>query len=123
MDLYRYFHPHHNPRLRKTPLRLQELGELEQAALEMRNALKRAQVRTNNANCELLDPEEFDYPIQAIEFLVDALHAMTNQHPGDSTETMAELLEERRCAPGWENWSRLLAQRLRLTEPDTPQIA
>ena len=35
MDLYRYFHPHYNPRLRKVPLRLQELAELEQKQSEL----------------------------------------------------------------------------------------
>jgi hypothetical protein len=46
MDIYRYFHPHHNPRLRTTPIRLQELNELEEAARELRRAIERAGLRS-----------------------------------------------------------------------------
>ena len=122
VDLYRYFHPHHNPRLRSVPLRLQELGELEQAAKELKKAVKRAEIRSANAPAGPFRQEHFGEVIAALDFLVDSLSTLTNAHPGDSSKTMQDLLREREEAPGWENWSRLLRQRLELLrqydEPD-----
>ncbi len=158
MDLYRYFHPHHNPRLLRTPLRLQELGELEQAASELKKAIRRAAIRSENASKnstqdlftdpsdeELLLPtphersveqriRETESPriqlerlteiLEALEFVVDSLSGLSDQHPGDESATMRALLSERVDAPGWENWTRLLEQRLELLtqhEEQTPE--
>ena len=116
MDLYRYFHPHHNPRLRVTPMRLQELAELEQAAIELGKAIKRAHIRTGRAPIGDLCEEQFNHVLEAAQALVQGLSDLTTAHPGDDLTTMKQLLRERRDAPGWETWSRLLRQRLELMQ-------
>lgn len=112
MDLYRYFHPHHNPRLRNVPLRLQELAELQQAASEFRKALKRAEIRTDDSSCELIDAEHFSKMIEAVDYILDMVSKLTDKHPGDDLNQMKKMIEERKDAPGWENWTRLLGQRI-----------
>ncbi len=114
MELYRYFHPHHNPRLRSTQLRLQELSELEQAATELRNALKRAEVRAENAPVGGITGEHFSQIQVALDYVVESLNTLCQAHPGDEDRTLISMLEERKNAPGWENWSRLLSQRLEI---------
>jgi hypothetical protein len=112
MDLYRYFHPHHNPRLRNVPIRLQELGEIEQAAIELRNAVRRAEIRSEHAPAGNITNEPFGEVLVALDYLVDSLALINKAHPGDKIETLKEMLRERKDAPGWENWARLLQQRL-----------
>jgi len=114
MDLYRYFHPHHNPRLRSTPLRLQEIGELEQAAQELKKALKRAEIRSADAPSGPIKNEHFSQILVALEYVVESLETLSEAHQGDNETTMNDLLSERESAPGWENWCRLLKQRLEL---------
>jgi hypothetical protein len=113
MDLYRFFHPHHNPRLRSKPLRLQELSELELAARELHRALGRANLRISS----------FDTPVptdlmvassDAVELACELLHQMVELYPEDSEEEMRTLLEERKSAPGWEAWCNLLTERLEM---------
>ena len=115
MDLYRYFHPHHNPRLTKVPLRMQELGELEQAAIELKKAIERAEVRTAHAPVGGICKEHFSEMLVALDYLVESLSTLTKAHPGDDLDTMMHMLGERQNAPGWENWTRLLEQRLEIT--------
>ena len=128
MDLYRYFHPHHNPRLRKTPLRLQEVAELQQAAIELTRALKRAQIRMQRTSDSL--EEELDTSpnaplarlgtaIEAADVLVSELIEVTQQFDDDDLQTMRKLLNERQNAPGWETWTQLLSQRLSLEEANS----
>lgn len=112
MDLYRYFHPHHNPRLRIVPLRMQELGELEQAATELERALERAALRADNVPVGPISSEHFEQVLIAARYLVDSLKTLTRAHPGDTPEAMTKLLDERAEAPGWETWARLVRQRL-----------
>lgn len=112
MDLYRYFHPHHCPRLRSKPLRLQELGELEQAAAELRNALKRALIRAGAAPISEIRKEYISETLNTLNSVVDSLRVLCRDHPGDDDRTMWEMLQERKNAPGWESWSKLLEQRL-----------
>ena len=119
MDLYRYFHPHHNPRLRRTPLRLQELSELEQAVIELSKAVKRAEIRTAEAPVGGIREEHFEQVLVALDYLVESFGTLTKAHPGDDEEVMAELLKEREEAPGWENWARLLRQRLEMLKSAT----
>lgn len=114
MDLYRYFHPHHNPRLRNVPLRLQELGELEQAAVELKKAVKRAEVRTSISDAGPIKGEHFTQLLVALEYIVESLGTLAGAHPGDDADTMVQMLDERKDAPGWENWARLLKQRLEI---------
>ena len=116
MDLYRYFHPHHNPRLKHAALRLQELGELEQAAVELKLALERAELRTSLAPIGGIKCEHFSDLLVGMKYVVDSLHTLTTAHPGDAAETMHQLLKERENAPGWENWSRLLKERILMEE-------
>jgi hypothetical protein len=33
-------------------------------------------------------------------------------HPGDSSSDIEDLIKERQTIPGWENWSRLVRERL-----------
>lgn len=121
MDFYRYFHPHHNPRLRSVPLRLQELGELEQAAVELVRALERAELRAEaSADPELpnsIRKEHFSQVLEAARYVSETLSILTHAHPGDSPHEMQQLLRERETAPGWENWSKLVRQRLMLEGP------
>lgn len=114
MDLYRYFHPHHNPKLRGESLRHQELGELEQAAVELSKALERAELRQRKAPTADINTDIFSDLRAAIDFAVASLCSLTDAHPGDSENTMQQLLSERKNAPGWENWSRLLKERITL---------
>lgn len=114
MDLYRYFHPHHNPRLRNKPVRLQELRELEQSAIELHKALKRAEIRSAEAPIGGIQAEHFGEILRAMDYIVESLGTLCEAHPGDETEVMREMLHERSDAPGWENWARLLRQRLRI---------
>ena len=109
MDLYRYFHPHHNPRLRGVALRLQELIELRSGTVELRHALSSALRREPNS-----------VRLKRVKVLltevIDELNAATDEHPGDSYEALLQLMTERRKAPGWENWVSLLESSLELVE-------
>ena len=116
MDLYRYFHPHHNPRLKNTSIRLQELGELGQAAVELKRALERAQIRATNRPSGGIRQEHFEDMLTAMDYVVDTMTTLTKAHPGDDHDEMAQLLKERQSAPGWENWTRLLRQRLNILD-------
>ena len=122
MDLYRYFHPHHNPRLRSSSLRLQEICELRQAAEELRRALDRAEIRSETAPVEPIEKEHFTEINLAISYVVDSLEALEKAHPGDDIGELDNLLKERADAPGWETWSRLLRQRLAIQTVDTPEL-
>ncbi len=114
MDLYRYFHPHHNPRLRNAPLRAQELGELEIAALELERALSRAMVRTESSPVGGISAAHFEQLLVAANYLVESLSTLAKAHPGDSDETMEKILGERIDAPGWESWVQLVRERLKM---------
>lgn len=117
MDLYRYFHPHHNPRLNKVPLRLQELAELEQAAAELKKAIERAEIRAANTNSQIIRSEHFTEIAAALDYVVSALSMLSEAHPGDDLDTLAQMLHERKDTPGWETWSKLLSQKL-LSSPE-----
>ena len=118
MDLFRYFHPHYHPRLRRVPLRLQELGELELAAKELSRAVRRAQIRSENRfgqsaqiNSDI-SPEKLAEIVSSLDFASNRLSALINLHPGDSADDMESLIEERKSISGWENWSRIVKERL-----------
>ena len=115
MDIYRYFHPHHNPRLHHTPLRQQELSELEQAALELLKAIKRARARANRAPVSPILPQHFDDSMKALEYVVDSLEILCDAHSGDSALELNQLVQERSESAGWEVWSNLLREQLVLT--------
>ncbi len=114
MDIHRYFHPHHNPRLIHSPLRLQELNELEQAAVELKRALVRAQIRLANEPVGVVRDEHLSEIIVALDFAVESLQEIGKAFPEDELDTLLKMVEERRNAPGWEGWARLLQQRLEL---------
>ncbi len=116
MDLYRYFHPHFNPRLRHQPLRLIELGELAQAAAEIKNALSRAHLRSSNAPNSLGEESQFMELTGLLDIVIQRLQTIAESMPEDDLQTMKRLLEERKNAPGWEGWCALLAERLQLLE-------
>lgn len=112
MDIYRFFHPHHNPRLHSTPLRQQELGELEQAASELCKALVRAQRRLERKPVAPIMPVHFDDLLKAMNFVVSSLQTLCDSHPGDDLETLADLVRERSQFSGWESWTALLAEQM-----------
>ena len=112
MDLYRYFHPHHNPRLRNTPIRSQELGELQQATIELKNAVKRAEVRAEQAPVGQLHPDHFREIAKALDYVIDSFELIMKNHPEDGEEILQQMVAERQDAPGWESWTRLVQQRL-----------
>jgi len=98
--------------LRKVPPRLQELGELELAARELRRAINRAQLRNESAGAERLDSTQFELILEGTDFIVELLSELLKAHPGDSVEVLEQLIEERKSIPGWENWSRIVRERL-----------
>ncbi len=112
MDIYRFFHPHHNPRLHNTPLRQQEISELEQAASELRKALERAKQRTQRRAIAPLFSEHFTDIIKAMKFVESSLQMLCDAHPGDSHEDMRELINERNEFTGWEAWTSLLREQV-----------
>jgi hypothetical protein len=112
MDIYRFFHPHHNPRLHNTKLRQQELGELEQAAAELRKALERAKQRTSRRPVSRILPEHFTDLLKAVRFVEMSLQTLCDAHPGDTEEEMLDLIRERSEFTGWETWASLLREQL-----------
>lgn len=112
MDLYKFFHPHHNPRLNNVAIRYTELSELLQATTELRKALERAQHRTSKAPCEPILPEHFVGAIKASKFLEAALQAISEAHPGDSAEVLREVVRERSNTSGWDAWTRSVEETL-----------
>lgn len=114
MDIYWFFHPHHNPRLHSTALRMQEIGELEQVAIELRKALERAKLRTSRAPGGIILPGHFEGILKAIRFVERSLRTLGDAHPGDSEETRSELLRERSRFAGWKAWSTLFGEHLAL---------
>jgi len=112
VDIYRFFHPHHNPRLHRTALRQQELSELEQAAAELRKALERAQSRcTRNPKAPIM-PQHFADLLKAMRFVEASLQTLCDSHQGDSLTTLAEMIQERSGFSGWESWTSLLNEQL-----------
>lgn len=112
MDIYRFFHPHHNPRLHSTPLRQQELSELEQAASELRKALERAQSRTMRKPAGAILPGHFADIIKAMRFVEYSLQTLCDAHPGDPQSVLLDLVNERSGFSGWEAWTSLLKEQL-----------
>lgn len=112
MDIYRFFHPHHNPRLLGTALRQQEIGELEQAAAELLKAVNRAQQRIARKSVAPLLPQHFSDVIKALQFVVSSLATLCDAHPGDSLEELGDLINERADLPGWSNWTNLVREQL-----------
>ena len=112
MDIYRFFHPHHNPRLHRTALRMQELSELEQATSELRKALERAQQRTTRKEIPPIMPAHFTDLIKAIRFIEYSLQTICDAHPGDTEQDLTDLINERSGFTGWESWTTLLTEQL-----------
>src|SRR5438552_763516 len=112
MDIYRFFHPHHNPRLHSTHLRQQELSELEQATSELRKALERAQQRTVRKTKAPIMSEHFTDLIKAIRFVEYSLQTLCDAHPGDTEPDLVDLINERSGFSGWENWTSLLSEQV-----------
>jgi hypothetical protein len=112
LDLFKFFHPHHNPRLRTVPLRLQELAELEQAAGELRRAVRRAKLRCECAPLGGILPEHFSEILNGLDYVVESLSTLTAAHPGDDVATIFQMVEERRKIPGWETWTEIVTEKL-----------
>lgn len=112
MDIYRFFHPHHNPRLHRTALRQQELSELEQATSELRKALERAQQRAGKKPVAPIMSEHFVDLIKAMKFVESSLQTICDAHPGDSEHDLLGLIEERSGFSGWETWTSLIGEHI-----------
>jgi len=112
MDIYRFFHPHHNPRLHSTPVRQQELSELEQAAAELRKALERAQQRTVRKPVSPILPSHYVDIIKAMHFVEHSLQTLCDAHPGDTRNHLIDMINERSGFSGWEHWTSLLSEQL-----------
>lgn len=121
MDIYRFFHPHHNPRLYSTRLRQQELSELEQAASQLRKAVERARQRTLRQTVPPILPEHFTDLLKALRFVEASLETLCDAHPGDSEAEMRELVAERSAFRGWESWAALVEEQLSVSPPATEQ--
>lgn len=116
MDIYRYFHPHHNPRLFSTPLRQQELSELEQAAAELKKALERARLRTERAPAGLILPSHFTDLLKAIRFIESSLQTLCDAHDGDDLSTLEDIVQERSGMRGWEAWTSIVNEQLAIDD-------
>lgn len=112
VDIYRFFHPHHNPRLHCTSLRQQEVSELEQCAAELRKALERARRRVKRNPKPPVFPEHFDDTIRAMIFVERSLQTLCDAHSGDMPEELMELINERAGSVGWDTWTSLLREQL-----------
>ena len=110
MDIYRFFHPHHNPRLHSTPLRQVELGELEQAAAELLRALRRANKRSSRSGEQQAALDKIDNVVRLAQELEGALKQLRDIHPGDDEETVQKILHERSNQAGWESWVSLFKE-------------
>jgi hypothetical protein len=116
VDIYRFFHPHHNPRLLRTPLRQQELAELLHAASELRKAVERAKQRTERTKVGVILPDHFVDLIKAIKFVETSLETLSDAHPGDSEDDMDELIQERSDKNGWEHWTMLVKEQFQAAQ-------
>jgi len=105
MDIYRYFHPHHNPRLGNTPIRYTELNELQQAAAELRKAIERAQQRISRQPVPPILPEHCSDIVKAARFIESSLQTLCEVHSGDSNEELEDIAAERSSSAGWEAWT------------------
>lgn len=112
MDLFKYFHPHHHPRLRNVALRLQEISELGQASEELKRAVQRAKLRCENAPVGGITPEHFADIILALEYIAESFATLVEAHPGDDVATILRMVEERRKIPGWETWAEIVSEKL-----------
>ena len=112
MDIYRFFHPHHNPRLHSTPIRQQELSELEQAASELLKALERTVQRTRRRPVPPIFPQHFTDIMKAMRFVVRSLQTVCDAHPGDGPGALRDIAQERSELSGWEAWTRLVREQL-----------
>lgn len=112
MDLYKYFHPHHHPRLRKVPLRLQEIGELSQAAEELKRAVQRAKLRCETNEGGPILPEHFANVLVGLDYVCESFATLFEAHPGDDVKTILKMVEERRHMPGWETWAAIVSEKL-----------
>ena len=121
MEIYRFFHPHHNPRLHSVALRQQELFELEQVAAELRKALERARERSRRRPASPILAEHFDGIMKAVRFVEDSLKTLSDAHPGDSVDALRALVQEREDFSGWDTWCRVLQQQMAAC-PDDPTL-
>jgi hypothetical protein len=112
MDIYRLFHPYHNPKLRVTPVRQLELCELEHCAAEFLKAMIRFQDRLQRKPVTPIMSEHLTDVIKALGFVERSLQTLCDAHPGDSDEALQQLIEERSEYSGWENWVCTLRQQL-----------
>ena len=126
MDLFRYFKPHHNPKLHDIPPRSQEFYELLQAAKEFNLAVQRAQIRIEASSkirtdnlIKIIDHDtnqrikvELDNCVLSLNFIESAMLKIIESIPSDSLDDLHDMIQEREGLTGWENWVLLLRESL-----------
>ncbi len=105
MDIYRFFHPHFNPRLLNIPIRQQELNDLEQAACEFKKASQRLIQRFKRHPLKELKLRRLKKLMRLAENLESELKLLQNEHPGDTPSTLKEMVLERFNCTGWLAWA------------------
>ena len=118
MDLYRFFYPFANPRLHATPVRQQELSELEQVAAELRKAVERLQRRTAKKSIGAITSDHFDDMVKALAFVEESLQTLNDAHPGDRPEVVQDMINERINMSGWEQWTQLLLEQIEYSKTE-----
>lgn len=116
MDIYKFFNVFHNPRLHCTPPRQQELSELELVVTELRKAVERIQLRTKRKSIGAILPDHFTDVLKALNFVESSLATLCDAHPGDSADTVQEMVQERATIRGWESWASLLSEQIELAK-------
>jgi hypothetical protein len=102
--------------LHSTPVRQQEISEIEHAAAELLKSLKRMQLRTKRKPVGPILTEHFANVIKAMDFVERSLQTLCDAHPGDTQQQLAELIEERSDCSGWENWCGLVREQLKIND-------
>ena len=113
MDLYKYFQPHHNPRLRSQSIRHQEIGELLEANIELGKACERAFIRQKESPIDAINNEDLAKVLNYLHNSLTLLEQISENHPGDEDQELEKMIDERKDAPGWESWARILKERFK----------
>ena len=110
MHIYRFFHPHYNPRLLNRALRGIEISELYQAASELRKALSRSLIRTQRNPEPQINTVKLQETAAILELAEKKLLELYNEHEGDSQADIDALAKERAAMHGWETWTQLVRE-------------
>jgi hypothetical protein len=68
-------------------------------------------------------PQHFQDVIKAIVFVERSLQTLADAHPGDSSQDLATLLQERSELRGWEGWTNLIREQLTAEAHEHRQVS